>query len=318
MGRRQIVKLASSVLARTRLAGTLDRLNGRRGGVILVFHETTPEILRRQLDQVEQRYAFISLDAFVDRLIAGKSTTGVCAITLDDGIGPVTEAASALAITQGWPMTFYLPTRYLDTGEAYWFLELDLLLTHAAGANVVFEGMALNLGSREGIDRASKTLRAHFITLPSYDAVTHALRHLRRSLLGVETRPEGLDVPLPIPWERVRQLARHDELSFEAHTVSHLALSRLTDDHLIAEMEDSRARIQEVTGRPVRHFCYPYGRPNEVGRVAPTHARSRFRSATTTDRGRCASGVDLALLPRVALDIADSEKVVAFKVGSAR
>ena len=57
------------------MVGTLDRMNGRRGGVILVFHETTPEILQRQLDQIADQYTFVSLDAFVDRLIAGKSTT---------------------------------------------------------------------------------------------------------------------------------------------------------------------------------------------------------------------------------------------------
>jgi peptidoglycan/xylan/chitin deacetylase (PgdA/CDA1 family) len=300
------------------VVGTLDRVNGRRGGVILVFHDAPADVFRRQLDQVAQRYTFIALDEFVDRLIAGKSTTGVCAITCDDGIGSVTEAASALALERGWPMTFYLPTRYLDTGEPYWFFEMDPLLARAAGVNVVFEGMALNLGSREGINQAWKNLRSYFIALPSHEAVTHALRRLRSCLFGVESRPEGLDTPPPIPWERVRQLARHEELSFEAHGVNHLALSRLADNDLIAEMEDSRARIQGVTGRPVRHFCYPYGSPNEVGRIAPTHARSRFRSATTTTRGRCAGGVDLALLPRVPLDIADSEEVVAFKVGSAR
>jgi peptidoglycan/xylan/chitin deacetylase (PgdA/CDA1 family) len=286
--------------------------------VILNFHETTADILQRQLEQVAQRYTFISLDEFVDRLVAGKSTAGVCALTSDDGIGPVTEATAALVLARGWPMTFYLPTRYLDTGEAYWFLELDSLLARAAGTNVTFKGMALNLSSREGIQHAWKSLRTYFVSLPSHDAVTQALRELRRGLLGTESRPEGLDVPAPIPWERVRQLARHDQLSFEAHGVSHLALARLTDDDLIAEMEDSRARIQEMTGRPVRHFCYPYGSLNEVGTVAPAHARSRFRSATTTARGRCASGVDLALLPRVPLDIADSEEVVAFKVGAAR
>ena len=310
--------MLANVLARTRLVGALDRVNGRRGGVILNFHETTADILQRQLEQVAQRYTFISLDEFVDRLVAGKSTAGVCALTSDDGIGPVTEATAALVLARGWPMTFYLPTRYLDTGEAYWFLELDSLLARAAGTNVTFKGMALNLSSREGIQHAWKSLRTYFVSLPSHDAVTQALRELRRGLLGTESRPEGLDVPAPIPWERVRQLARHDQLSFEAHGVSHLALARLTDDDLIAEMEDSRARIQEMTGRPVRHFCYPYGSLNEVGTVAPAHARSRFRSATTTARGRCASGVDLALLPRVPLDIADSEEVVAFKVGAAR
>ena len=157
------------------MVGTLDRMNGRRGGVILVFHETTPEILQRQLDQIAQRYTFISLDAFVDRLIAGKSTTGVCAITFDDGIGSVTETASALAITRGWPMTFYLPTRYLDTGEAYWFFELGLLLKRAAGANVVFEEDGAEPGQprrdRSGVEDSARVFHS------TSEATTLSLTH---------------------------------------------------------------------------------------------------------------------------------------------
>ncbi|HEX4997627.1 MAG TPA: polysaccharide deacetylase family protein [Terriglobia bacterium] len=317
MRRRQVVQLLASAMS-PHLTRAMNRINGRRGGVILVFHEITGPRLETQLNQVAEAYSFVSLDEFVSRLAAGKSTNGVCAITFDDGIGPVTEDASAIAVARGWPMTFYLPTRYLDTGEPYWFLELDLLLERAPGKGFEFDGGWHSLDGPTARAGASVFLRSYFKKRTSVQEVTDSLRALRRALLENESRPMDMPVPAPVSWERVRQLAAREELSFQAHTVNHLALSRLSEEGLISEMESSRVRIEEVTGRPVNHFCYPYGSPNEVGRIAPDFVRSRFRSATTTDRGRCAPGVDLALLPRVPLDGADSEEVVAFKVGSAR
>src|SRR5436309_1696606 len=136
-------------------------------------------------------------------------------------------------------------------------------------------------------------LRSCFKALSTEEQVDDGLRQIRRSLFGCEHRPSGLSIPEPIPWDRVRQLAAHDELSFEAHSISHLAVSRLSEERITKELEGSRARIEGQTGRRVQHFCYPYGSRNEVGTVAPNVVRKLFRSGTTTDRGRCSKGVDL-------------------------
>jgi peptidoglycan/xylan/chitin deacetylase (PgdA/CDA1 family) len=305
-------------MATTRIVRTLDRNNQRRGGLILVFHEATLEVIARQLDQVGEMYTFVSLDEFVQRLATGRSTIGMAAITFDDGVASTTEAASALAVARGWPMTFYLPTRYIDTREPYWFLELDLLLDRGRGRVLQFNGATFPLNDPVSIGRTSKALRQHFKTLPSLERVNSTLRRIRYLFLGSQERPTDLPVPNPISWERVRELAERAEISFQAHTVNHLAVSRLSESQLVREMEESRRRIEDITGRRVQHFCYPYGSPNEVGTQAPNVARKLFRSATTTTRGRCSKGTDLALLPRVPIDSADSEEIVAFKVGSAR
>ena len=83
-------------------------------------------------------------------------------------------------------------------------------------------------------------------------------------------------------------------------------------------MERCCERIEEVTGRRVEHFCYPFGGVPEIGDAAPRIARRRFRSATTLLRGRCGAGADVAYLPRVPLYEGDSEPVVALKVATAR
>ena len=83
-------------------------------------------------------------------------------------------------------------------------------------------------------------------------------------------------------------------------------------------MERCCSRIEEMTGRRVEHFCYPFGGLDEIGESAPIQARRRFRSATTMLRGRCNSASDPLMLPRSPLYEGDSGPLVALKVAAAR
>ncbi|MEX2205345.1 MAG: polysaccharide deacetylase family protein [Myxococcota bacterium] len=283
------------------LSSVLERANGRRGGIILAYHELRARTLRDQLLAVSERYRFVSLSEFVGRLAAQRSTAGLAAITFDDGYGPVVEDAARISQEHGWPMTFYLPTRYLDSREPYWYQELRPLLDRAKDSGAVLA-----------------ELDASFRRLRSEPEVEAELRRLRLRLHGSEERPAWLETSPPIPWQRVRELSRNDALSFEAHTVNHLALARLDDAAIASEMDACCRRIEEFTGRRVEHFCYPFGGMPEIGDAAPRIARRRFKSATTLLRGRCGAGADLALLPRVPLYDGDSTAIVSLKVATAR
>lgn len=279
----------------------LEKLNARRGGVILVYHEIRARELRDHLTLLSEWYRFVSLSEFVGRLAAKQSTTGLAAITFDDGYGPVVEDAASLSLEMSWPMTFYLPTRYLDTRQPFWYQEIGPLLDRAPA-----HGASLD------------ELNRSFRSLASEPEVEARLRELRQRIHGSEERPDWLKTTEPISWERVRTLSRNDALSFEAHTVNHLALSRLGDEAIASEMERCCSRIEEMTGRRVEHFCYPFGGLEEIGLAAQRQARRRFRSATTMQRGRCNRESDLVMLPRVPLYEGDSRQMVALKVAAAR
>jgi len=316
-GRDMAIKLASQFCAKARLTKALDKWNNRRGGLILVFHEISQTQLSKHLAQLSELYTFISLSEFTVRLAGGKPTSGLAAITFDDGYGAVVESAAALAKLHEWPMTFYLPTRYLDTREPYWYQELEPLLESATRRHLAVNGMNLSLRDQASTAKAFDTLDKRFKSLSSLAEVEGLLRRIRYALLGAEERPAKLLTSEPITWQRVRELAAREEVSFEAHSVNHLALSRLTKEAVQEEMERSRARIEEATGRKVQHFCYPYGDPGEIGTLAPQIARALFRSATTMLRGRCHKNTDLMMLPRIPLYERDSEQIVALKVGLA-
>jgi peptidoglycan/xylan/chitin deacetylase (PgdA/CDA1 family) len=296
----------------------LERAHARRGGVILVYHEVSARQLRQHLGLLSERYRYVSLSELVSRLAAKQSTAGLAAITYDDGYAPVVEDAAQLSAETGWPMTFYLPTRYLDTRQPFWYQELRPLLDRSAVRSGSLGGIAFKLGSPASNDAAFGALNRFFRSLRSEAQVETQLRELRRTLHGDEERPAWLETTEPISWERVRTLSRDAALSFEAHTVNHLALSRLDDEGIRAEMERCCNRIEEVTGRSVEHFCYPFGGLEEIGEAAQRQARRRFRSATTMRRGRCNGDSDLAMLPRVPLYEGDSRQMIALKVAAAR
>lgn len=44
-----------------------------------------------------------------------------------------------------------------------------------------------------------------------------------------------------------------------SHGLTHVDLTRADDTTLTAEVAESRARLEELTGAPVDGFCYPYG-----------------------------------------------------------
>lgn len=82
-----------------------------------------------------------------------------------------------------------------------------------------------------------------------------------------------------------------------SHTRSHAHLNELDVDAAQQEIAGSRQALEQQLGRPVRHFCYPYGQ------FRPEHAtlarQAGYATATTTARGRVHPGDDPYTLCRV-------------------
>ena len=59
--------------------------------------------------------------------------------------------------------------------------------------------------------------------------------------------------------EEVRKLADDGLVAVGSHAVTHTALSSLAPDEQRQELEQSRVRLEEILGKPVRTFAYPFG-----------------------------------------------------------
>lgn len=58
----------------------------------------------------------------------------------------------------------------------------------------------------------------------------------------------------------IRRLSKHELLTFENHTYSHLSCSDRPADEVLHEVRKAQATLEQWTGRTPRLMCYPFGR----------------------------------------------------------
>lgn len=128
-------------------------------------------------------------------------------------------------------------------------------------------------------------------------------------MLGVEIPPEPPASSAPLTWEWAREMAANG-IEFGAHTRTHPIVSRLEDAAALRdEIEGSKRRIEVALGRPVRHFCYPNGRPEDISPAAVDCVRrAGFETAVITETGVNLPGADPLLLKRIPADPAYADR----------
>jgi peptidoglycan/xylan/chitin deacetylase (PgdA/CDA1 family) len=280
--------------------GLLQRaIAGFSGGFVLAFHEISPERLGELVDSLQPSRA-VHLSELVERSKQRKSTAGLFAITVDDGVGENVRKLEQLFRARAWPATFYIPTQYLDSGEGMvfqWWRWLKPLLPRR---RLQLSSGVVDLSPPGAVEEWSKKMeqRWHSQRLESY-------RPMTMELVEIVLREGGLARAVvqpapPITWPEVAELSKNDLIRFESHGVSHAAMSSLTEDELVFEMKHSRDLVTEHTGRRCRHLAYPFGSWQSIGARAAGAAERLYDSAVTMSLG----SVDFAnpwLLPRIPL-----------------
>lgn len=100
-----------------------------------------------------------------------------------------------------------------------------------------------------------------------------------------------------------------------SHTHRHVNLLETDEPGCREEMVLGKTGLEAVTGRPVEHFCYPYGYYD--ARHVELARELGFATATTTQRSRCHAGTDMLQLPRVTVLRSTTLPVFWLKIAAA-
>lgn len=279
----------------------------------------SPRNFREQMDVVA-RLRPMPLRDLVARLRAGRSVRGAIVVTFDDGYRDNLDVALPVLERNGVPATLFCTAGYVGRDEPFWWDALaamllmpgrlpDTLVLHAGGCTVRWAleaaveytaaSRAADRRRRSGADPASARLRFH-------DALWRWLRALdegeRLQLLAaiaawtdVQYRPEAAAYPLS--QAQLRALARNPLIEIGAHTLTHPTLSILPPSRQRHEIAHGKAVLEEVIGRPVRSFAYPFG---DLDALTPALvAAAGFESACTTDGRAARRPKDVLRLPRM-------------------
>ena len=116
-----------------------------------------------------------------------------------------------------------------------------------------------------------------------------------------------------LTWEELRQWA--GDLEVGAHTLTHCRLSRLDEAGQRAEIVESKARLEEELGCPVRAFAYPFGSALDYNQTSVRLVREAGYAYAVSNRfGPNRAGADRWTLRRIWIDATDNEASFQDKV----
>jgi peptidoglycan/xylan/chitin deacetylase (PgdA/CDA1 family) len=284
----------------------LLNLAGPRALSILAYHRVLPEpdpLLRgepgaaefeRRMRWVKANFNVLSLGEAVRALREDRLPRRALSITFDDGYADNYKVALSILLDLRLPATFFVATGFLDGGCMFNDVAIEALRA-APGPELDLDDLGLGrhaLGSDEQRSRAIDRIlaRLKYFELSRRSEVAREVA--RRA--GARVRTD-----LMMTTEQVRALHAAG-MEIGAHTVTHPILAEVADQRARDEMEASRARLEEITGAPVRLFAYPSGKPvRDYRRAHADLARELgFEAAVSSAWGAARPGNDLFQLPR--------------------
>lgn len=271
---------------------------------ILIYHRVLPapdplrtydveaDEFRAQMAWVRDCFKVLPLREAVKLLKEGKLPPAAAAITFDDGYRDNVTTALPILRQLGLTATFFIASGYLDGGIMW----NDAVIEHVR-----------NLPAGE-ID-----LSRFDLGVEQLDGTTTRFNTIMRLLKALKHRPfperkvevDELTAGTPLPTD-LMMTSDHLHTLVEAgmevggHTRLHPILARLSNEEALREIEEGKADLEKVIGRPLRLFAYPNGRPGEDYRqehVKMVRAAG-FEAAVSTSPGVATATTSAWELPR--------------------
>jgi peptidoglycan/xylan/chitin deacetylase (PgdA/CDA1 family) len=303
------------------------------GSLILMYHRiaevecdpwslcVTPSHFAEHLEVLRQSTQPVPLRYLNQTLQEGQRLPKAVALTFDDGYADNLHQAKPLLERFGIPATIFVASGYTDQAREFWWDRLESLLLHPG---YLPETLTLKIGDRSyswdlGTDAAySETQyqrdRGWKAEQPQPPTLRHALYRSLHKLLQPLSEAEraevmselvawsGAETPsrpsfYPLTLAELSALERGEFIEIGSHTVTHPLLSSLPLNLQYAEIQASKASLEERLGHEIRSFAYPYG--NYTPQTVALVQEAGYTCACSTLQASVRPGSDRFQLPRL-------------------
>lgn len=288
----------------------VDALLGSRG-CFFTFHRAAPEKIWATLPN---RDFYLDLD-FLDTLLTYLKASGREVVTIEEGRKRMRSNVSTRPY-----VNFSVDDCYRDTYEQVvpLFRRHGVPVTLFVTTGIPDGTMAMSGAGLEDtiLNRDEIIVDGHRITTDTAERKMTAYSALEARWDGPKShvfyarfcKENGLDAEAlhwkhAITWDMLEELAHDPLVEIGSHTVSHPRVSALGPEEARRELTDSRKRLQEKLGLPIKDFAFPYGRLKDCSPRDFEIARlAGYESVSTTTKGLIRSGNSSFVLPRITLN----------------
>jgi peptidoglycan/xylan/chitin deacetylase (PgdA/CDA1 family) len=220
-----------------------------------------------QLRLVRDRFTLVTASELPEAVAARRRGAPFpLAVTFDDDLAGHAAVTLDLLRAERIPATFFVGGASLDGPRPFFWEALQAALDAGMPADDPLLPRVHAAAGPGGVHRLADAIRR----LPRAERDTLTVTLTERA--GGTLREAGLAEPA---------LRRLVDAGFEIgfHTRDHESLDLLGDDELAAALRDGRRRLEEIAGRPLSTFAYPFGLAD--ARVADAARAAGFQTGYT-------------------------------------
>ncbi len=222
-------------------------------------------------------------------------------VTFDDGYADNVREALPLLEKAGIPATFFISTGGLGSNREFWWDELERILLvereFPPTFNLQDEGFGRKWSTKSNADRSALYEEIHLL-IKQVGAVRREdwFRQLR-AWAGIAK--DGRVTHRIMTVNELQKLASSRLVTIGAHTVSHTPLATLSSAEQQQEILASKLHLQELIGREVTVFSYPFGGKEDFTSETVHFCRNAgFVKAASNFPGQAHRWTNPFLLPR--------------------
>lgn len=184
------------------------------------------------------------------------------AITFDDGYEDTYLNAFPILKQLNIPATLFISTLCIDQENEDWCNELSRLIIEGGKGktHLQFRGETYPVST---LEERKNTNRQIFRIIKSDDI---DVRNDSMMEIGKWSGQEGAKPRLAFRMLRslqIQELATSNLIRIGAHTVTHPSLSTLSESSQESELINSKNKLEEITGKIITEFAYPFGYPRD-------------------------------------------------------
>ena len=241
----------------------------KNADVILMFHNVLEKTnlalnmrnigvadFERILKYLKRNYQVVTLNEILEAPGTGQRI----AITFDDGLVNNLHHALPVLEKHQLPATFFVTTSWLAGRSSLWPDELSRLLQHQKG-DIQLNGKFFFRKYRNlFVEKTTGERLESVMQEMDIDAIDQWLDDLAQRC-GYQpahdlTREDEWRV---MKGEEIRIMSQSPMISIGSHAVSHVNLKYASDDLLKDELTESKKYLEQVTGKAINDFAFPFG-----------------------------------------------------------
>jgi len=291
--------------------------------LVLMYHRVTslhtdpwqlavePERFEQQLQVIKQMGSVISSDTLVNNLQSKRVKNFSLVVTFDDGYYDNFSNALPLLEKYAVPATFFITTNQLGKASEFWWDALENIIIHSPVLpqlfSVFMHGIQINYDLQEEavLQPQKKEEMRKWLALAGfqnrrtilYEMLWKGLKPLKheqqQQVLLYLKAWAGNNIADRIENRAMTEnelslMANHPLITIGGHTTTHPDLSCHGTEFQQQEIITNKKRLEQITGKTVNLFAYPYGGyNNDTPQIV---ANSGYKAAFTTSnqlvRGR--------------------------------